>query len=172
MKMNSLIIDNLAFAKKHERAEGDISALTLSRLSEMLNVNSNDVQSESTIHYLLKGSVDAAGRHYLHLEITASLFVDCQRCLNEMPINLSLTFNYLIGEQGVGEVDINELDENDDFDLQPASSSMNVAELIEDELLMAMPIAPTHSENCVVEKMQSGEKPNPFAVLKGLIKPE
>ncbi len=49
---------------------------------------------------------------------------------------------------------------------------MNVMELIEDELLMAMPIAPTHTESCIAEKIQSGDKPNPFAVLKGLIKPE
>jgi uncharacterized protein len=172
MKMNSLIIDNLAFSKKHERIEGDIFALSLSRLSEMLHVDSDVDQSESTIHYLLKGNVDSVGRHYLHLEINASLLVDCQRCLSKMPINLSLVFNYLISEQALGEVDISELDEDDDFDLQPASVSMNVAELIEDELLMAMPISPTHSENCSVEKMQSGERPNPFAVLKGLIKPE
>ena len=47
---------------------------------------------------------------------------------------------------------------------------MNVLQLIEDELLLAMPIAPTHAEACNKASMQSGEKPNPFAVLKGKIK--
>lgn len=172
MKTNDLIIDNLAFTKKHESIEGHISSSNLLRLSEMLHINHHEDQSESTVHYSLKGHVDIVGRHYLHLEITAFLFVDCQRCLNKMPINLSLGFNYLISEKDLEETANNELDVEDDFDLQPASASMNVIELIEDELLMSMPIAPVHTENCSLEKMQSGEKPNPFSVLKGLINPE
>jgi uncharacterized protein len=48
---------------------------------------------------------------------------------------------------------------------------MDVVQLIEDEIIMALPIAPTHEQNCGPQVMQSGEKPNPFAVLKGLIKP-
>jgi uncharacterized protein len=44
---------------------------------------------------------------------------------------------------------------------------MNLTELIEDELLIAMPIAPLHEADCIKATMQSGEKPNPFAILKG-----
>jgi uncharacterized protein len=47
---------------------------------------------------------------------------------------------------------------------------MDVIALIEDELIMAMPIAPTHNHDCVKLVTQSGEKPNPFAVLKDLVK--
>jgi uncharacterized protein len=47
---------------------------------------------------------------------------------------------------------------------------MDLQKLIEDEIIMATPIAPTHEGHCAQGTMQSGEKPNPFAVLKGLIK--
>ena len=49
------------------------------------------------------------------------------------------------------------------------NSEMDVHELIEDELLLAMPIAPAHEGACSRLSMQSGEKPNPFAVLKGKV---
>jgi uncharacterized protein len=52
---------------------------------------------------------------------------------------------------------------------------MDLVALIEDEMLMALPIAPVHAEDCNDNLhngvAESGEKPNPFAVLKGLIKP-
>ncbi len=48
---------------------------------------------------------------------------------------------------------------------------MDIIALIEDEMLMAMPIAATHDQHCTDVLSESGDKPNPFAVLKGLIKP-
>ena len=47
---------------------------------------------------------------------------------------------------------------------------MDIAALIEDEIIMALPIAPMHEVICGEVVTQSGEKPNPFAVLKGIIK--
>jgi uncharacterized protein len=47
---------------------------------------------------------------------------------------------------------------------------MDVKLLVEDEVILALPIAPVHDNDCTPVTMQSGEKPNPFAALKGLIK--
>ncbi len=58
------------------------------------------------------------------------------------------------------------------YDLLQANANMDLAALIEDEVIMALPIAPTHENACVELVTQSGEKPNPFAALKGLIKPQ
>ena len=65
------------------------------------------------------------------------------------------------------EIFFPEFDENDEIDWLEPSQEMNLSELIEDELLIAIPIAPVHEANCAKSNMQSGEKPNPFAVLKG-----
>ena len=82
-----------------------------------------------------------------------------------MLINLDLNFDYLLSDST-----INEMEDGDEMDWLEINSEMDVRELIEDELLLAMPIAPAHDGACSSLSMQSGEKPNPFAVLKGKIK--
>ncbi len=88
-----------------------------------------------------------------------------------MPLILALNFNYSISDMPEGDLLANAADETDDIDLQPVSQHMDVIALIEDELIMALPIAPVHEQACASLVNQSGEKPNPFAVLKSLIKP-
>lgn len=168
----TLLIDNLAFAKKHEHIEGELSAAECTRLSELIlsfDAEARPLAADAVrIHYRLQGSVDAMAQHYLNLKISAECSVICQRCLAKMPVGLALEYNYLLA--AFDEADA-ELNDSDDIDLQEPSQAMDVVALIEDEVLMAMPIAPTHSEACGAGLMQSGEKPNPFSVLKGLIKP-
>jgi len=62
------------------------------------------------------------------------------------------------------------VEESDEIDWLEASQEMDLTALIEDELLIAMPIAPMHETDCLKTSLQSGEKPNPFAVLKGKFK--
>lgn len=101
----------------------------------------------------------------LHLTIEATVPVQCQRCLDVMTVNLSLAFDYVVSAS-IPE----ELEENDDIDWLEASQIMDLSALIEDELLLALPIAPTHEANCSKMSNESGEKPNPFSALKDLIK--
>ena len=80
-------------------------------------------------------------------------------------MDLNLDFDYIICK----ELPV-EANENDDTDWIEAAPEMNLQVLIEDELLLAMPISPMHNHDCSKQSTQSGEKPNPFAVLKSLIK--
>lgn len=175
MSPTPLFIDNLAFSKKNEHLEGNLSDSECLRLSDLLQADLKASPSigggKIAIQYVLQGNGDKIGQHYLQLTIDANLIGTCQRCLSEMPIKLALSFNYLIVELSAHESDVNEIDSNDDVDLQEASQTMDVVALIEDEIIMAMPIAPLHIDDCSAATMQSGEKSNPFAVLKGLIKP-
>jgi uncharacterized protein len=175
MSTYPLFIDNLAFARKNERLEGVLSLSDCPRLSSFLYADITDnvtaVKADADIHYLLQGTIDGVGQHYLKLTIAANLTATCQRCLHDMPIKLTLGYNYLIVDSSVNESEVNEIDSDDDVDLQEASQMMDLVALIEDEIIMAMPIAPTHDEDCSAGSMQSGDKSNPFAVLKGLIKP-
>ncbi len=92
-----------------------------------------------------------------------------------MPLNMHREFNYLINDTPLSEFEFSDIEQNDDIDLVEPSPAMDLVSLIEDEMLMALPIAPAHEEDCSASinkgVTQSGEKPNPFAVLKGLIKP-
>ncbi len=178
MSTHPLFIDNLAFAKKNEHLEGSLSLAECPRLSELLqaaetNQASKDDASktEAAVHYVLQGQTDSVGQHYLHLTLTTNLTTTCQRCLNAMPLNLALNYNYLIGDVNLNDMEASDIEDSDDIDLQEASQTMDIIALIEDEIIMAMPIAPIHDKDCGAIVTQSGEKPNPFAALKGLIKP-
>jgi uncharacterized protein len=171
MSKQTLLIDNIAFAKKNERLAGELSLEDCSRLDELLQSSTDSkVSRTGLISYALQGKTDAVGQHILQLSIACKLTTSCQRCLNAMPLNLNLNFNYLIGDVSDIDVEAVDVDNSDEYDLQQANKAMDLIALIEDEIIMAMPIAPMHEEGCSEAAMQSGEKPNPFAVLKGLIK--
>ena len=175
MSTHPIFIDNVAFAKKNERLVGSLKLTDCPRLFELLEDATKNEQSKSSdttlISYVLQGNTDAAGQHHLHLALKVTLVTTCQRCLNDMPLELALNFNYLIGEVSDIELEDGDIDGSDDIDLQQASPNMDIIALIEDEIIMAMPIAPIHEKDCGAIVSQSGEKQNPFAVLKGLIKP-
>jgi uncharacterized protein len=162
--MKSLTINNLEFAQKQQKLVDNLAIFTLKRLSETLNIQAEN-SKKSTIYFELTGDFKQFRYPSLHLHIKTDLPAICQRCLEEMQIALNLEFNYLISEKIVDE-----LEENDEMDWLEVSKEMDVFELIEDELLLALPYAPVHETNCAKNSMQSGEKPNPFAVLKGKIK--
>jgi len=171
MSKQTLLIDNIAFAKKNDRLAGELSLEDCARLNELLQSSTvANVSHSGLISYVLQGKTDAIGQHILQLLIACKLVTSCQRCLNAMPLNLNLNFNYLIGEVSDTDAEAVDVDNSDDYDLQQANKTMDLIALIEDEIIMAMPFAPMHEDGCTQVTMQSGEKPNPFAVLKGLIK--
>jgi len=174
MSKKTLVVDNIAFSKKNERIEGELSLQDLPRLEGLIqpsNLTSPvKVSCTGSITYVLQGKTDASGQYILELTVACSLTTVCQRCLAAMPLDMHLNFNYLICDVNDTDLEVTDLDNSDDYDLQQANKAMDLIELIEDEIIMAMPIAPMHEEGCTNVAMQSGEKPNPFAVLRGLIK--
>ncbi|OGV75720.1 MAG: hypothetical protein A3I83_01295 [Methylotenera sp. RIFCSPLOWO2_02_FULL_45_14] len=185
MSIQPLQIDNIAFAKRGEHLTGDLSLADCSRLAELLasqvpnlkngsadiNALNSISMTDDNIHYTLDGETNAVGQHFLHLSLTSNLTTFCQRCLETMPLKLNLNFHYQIIDMNAKHLELDTAEDSDDFDVQEANQAMDLVALIEDEIIMATPIAPTHAHDCAVVAMQSGEKPNPFAVLKGLIKP-
>ncbi len=162
--MKTFIINNLEFAQTQQKLIDTFEVFDCKRLTEMLVIQDKNVEP-ATILFELAGDCKRFRQPSMHLNIRTKLPVICQRCLEEMLVELDLSFDYLISK-----VAINELDENDEMDWLEANIEMNLQELIEDELLLALPIAPTHENSCGKLSMQSGEKPNPFAILKGKIK--
>ncbi len=160
MTQKSLIINNLEFAKSQLKLSDYLVIAELPRLAETL---AN--KDKSSVQFELLGTGKQFRQPSLHLTIKANLVVTCQRCLDEMTVDLNLSFDYLISN-----TEISEAEEDDEIDWLQAAHEMDVGELIEDELLMALPIAPTHAHDCSKLSTQSGDKLNPFAALKGLIK--
>jgi uncharacterized protein len=158
--MKPILINNTEFAQKQLQITGEINAFDCLRLAETL---SHAHKKLANIRYTLTGAAKKLHLPSLHLQINTQLPVLCQRCLEEMQIDLNLEYDYVISDTAPDE----EGEFGDEADWLEATQNMDVCELIEDELLLAMPIATVHATDCAKGKMQSGEKPNPFAVLKG-----
>jgi uncharacterized protein len=120
--------------------------------------------------------MDPAGAEqvWLHLRLKTNVPLTCQRCLN--PVNISVAENRAYRFVG-SEEEAREQDETADEDVLALGQDFNLAALIEDEVLMALPLIGAH-ETCPVEvklavadpgfDTGATEKSNPFAVLAKL----
>ena len=158
MTFKILTINSQEFAREPQTLKGMLNTIELPRLVEFGGNLQYQLDSSQSIHAL-------SNENHLSLQlfIQAQLSTACQRCLNSMPLALDLHFNYIVSAQ-MPEI----LADLDDVDWIEASPAFDLAALIEDEVLAAIPIAPRHESACGQQKMQSGEKLNAFELLKNL----
>lgn len=108
---------------------------------------------------------------WLHLQAEATLPMVCQRCL--APVHLSVavdrSFRFVADEATAAAED-----DDAEEDLLALSRSFDLMELVEDELLMDLPVAPRHESCPEPVKMSVADadfesagpaRENPFAVL-------
>ena len=111
---------------------------------------------------------------WLHLEAEATVPLTCQRCLTpvETPLVVDRWFRF-VADEATAEAE----DEDSEEDLLVASRDFDLPTLIEDELLMEIPVMPVHEVCPVPVRLSSSDddfqaaeeaKPNPFAVLGAL----
>lgn len=111
---------------------------------------------------------------WLHLEADATLPMVCQRCLTPMDVlvHVDRAFRFVADEKAAAEQD-----DDVEEDLLVLSASFDLLELVEDELLMELPVVPKH-EACPVDVKLVAADPdfeaaaqasvNPFAMLQKL----
>ncbi len=102
----------------------------------------------------------------LHLEVSGTLSLACQRCLEAVPCDLDVDSLLELVPEGT-ELSQDEL-EDDTRDFLPVVRELDVVELVEDEILLALPVAPRHEKCGLPGAADAGERINPFAKLSGL----
>lgn len=114
------------------------------------------------------------GQEQYRLKLVANTTIPlvCQRCLEgyPQPIEVNSQFVLLSTQEEVDDFPL----ENDDEDALLNSYEFNLFELLEDELLLAMPIVPKHQdENCHKQLLQEIEKSRePMGDQEDLIDPQ
>jgi len=167
-------LDVKAFA----HAASDIAGHDLLSKYERLMLETQGLGADLTLNWSARGELlaDEAGvdQVWLHLTSEVSLPMTCQRCLGPatIPVAVKQSFRFVGSEEAAEEQD-----EESEEDVLVLSKDFNLADLIEDEILMALPVVPRH-EVCPVElkltvedpgfATASAEKRNPFAVLAKL----
>jgi uncharacterized protein len=165
-----------AFAK----ANGSIVRTeSLARFARLLE-EAQGAGAQNPVHFTANGMTRPGGatseQIWLALTAEVALPQTCQRCLGpvDVPVSFEREFRFVASE-AVAAVE----DEESEEDVLVLSRDFNLLELVEDELLMALPVVPKHDVCPDVVKLQvadpdfveeAAEKPNPFAVLEQLKK--
>src|SRR5690606_944923 len=149
---------------------GELDTTRISRLADVL-------AAPATARWTLRAGRDEAKRLVLHGEVAARVSAICQRCMEpvELPLQSDIMLAVVSDDEGASRLpaslDPVFMDENGEIDL---------AILLEDELLLAMPAVPMHENvaDCgeraskmstgALEEFDIAERENPFAVLKKL----
>ena len=111
------------------------------------------------------------GTLYLSGTILGAVELQCQRCLEPMDMPLDLAFRLGIVRSNEAARALHERYEPLIVDGEPT----RIAEIVADEVLLALPLVPAHGENAQCQDFvkayrspESETRENPFAVLAGL----
>ena len=130
------VIDGLRFARAALERRGTVGMEQLPRLAQLRC-------STEGLEYRLRGGRAGNGKPCLRLSVRGSVEVLCQRCLDPVQVPIAIDAELQLAESP------REISEADDgIDRVLASRNMSVGWLVEDEVILALPMVPRH-EDCV-----------------------
>lgn len=158
---HATVIDGFEFARSGSKLGGRRPVGDFPRVRENL------LTADGTLEYEIEGLPQVQGRPALRVQVRGALALQCQRCLGRLDHEVrSESLLLLYGD----EAELAALPvEVDGPERIVARKEMPVVELLEDEVLLAVPYAPRHAE-C---KSRAGDAPaapqRPFAGLRALM---
>jgi len=172
-------LDVEAFAKEGASLDGRWPLAQLDRLAESAFAEPesvDDVAAGREVSWQVRGEWRALRggdlQIWLHLSAGAELPLECQRCLKPVTavVDTQRSFLFVRGEDAAAQLDADSED-----DVLALTRALDLRELIEDELLLALPLVPRH-EVCpsplpvpaAGAEAAAEAPPHPFAGLAAL----
>jgi uncharacterized protein len=155
------VIDGLEFARAGSTWQGTWPVSDFPRLRDLLHADTGSIACE------VEGVPQTQGRPALRLRLAGALQLVCQRCLGalEFPLRVDVT---LLLAHTQAEIDAEPFDaEGPEWVV--AQKDMPVHALVEDELLLAIPIAPRHERCAAGGEAGASDRRSPFAGLRELM---
>jgi uncharacterized protein len=163
-------IDPRKFAQQGIEIAGSVELSALTRAKELLFSDKGNVEVELSFDIGEQRILYVAGK------IKAKVENVCQRCLEAVPVNVDCELNLAIQW------------EDSDLDRLPSrfepwivgEGQTDIYQIIEDEILLSLPIVSYHDEECIPHSLFSsgeaeaqkviaaGPSTNPFTALQGL----
>ncbi|MDH4393933.1 MAG: DUF177 domain-containing protein [Aquabacterium sp.] len=173
---DALRLDVAAFIADAAQLSGDWPGASLQRLADLQAAPQDTPLAAVAWQALGQRLPVAAGdaELWLHLHASAQVWLTCQRCLQPftVPLDIDQRLRFVRGEAQAEALDA-EIEE----DVLALSKSLDLRDLVEDELLLALPIVPRHDACPQPLPVPLGEAPapedvpereNPFAALQRL----
>lgn len=178
-------LDVARFAAEAAQLAGEWSLESLSRLHDAQAPDSRrSSEPPPSVTWSIRGEQRRQGglanEVWLHLEARTRVELQCQRCLQALdaPLEVHQRLRFVHGENQAEQEDA-----DSEEDVLALTRSLDLRRLVEDELLLALPIVPRHDacpEPLMVAEHATAPdasevaiaelegKPNPFAVLSEL----
>jgi len=131
------VIDSLEFARTGQKLRGSLPLPRLMRLQDSL------ADTLGTVGFEVTGGTDSRGRPILTVVIRGMLHLRCQRCLEALAHPLQVLNTLVL--VGASEAAAGALDD-EEAEWVEASRELDLATLIEDEILLSLPYAPKHED--------------------------
>lgn len=171
--MQPILPEQLDFVQAARKASEINGYWPISRLERIAGLVLDD---QGNIEAELKFDMQGKLRTVSGL-VTARLSVTCQRCMQPMALDLDSHFKLaLVSDESRAGL----LPEEFEPLMLDEDNRVNIPALLEDELLLAMPLVALHDTDCsdylqeqrerqASEEEQALNKDNPFSVLKDLL---
>jgi uncharacterized protein len=154
-------LDVFEFARSGRQAAGCVRVAQMPRM--LAEVPADAPERDTVFTWQLEGSTQPelqddgseAAQPYLRLAVHGSAWLECQRCLGpyEQTFDIDATYRLVLTEEEADEYPLDE----DELEVIVGSRQFDLVELIEEELLLSVPLVPKH-EVCpqVHESLVSG----------------
>jgi len=170
-----LRLDVERFAAERGRMQGQWPLNGMRRLVDACHAQAPPAGSDQVAWQCVgerRRNAPGESRAWLQLTLDAQVKLTCQRCLGpvETALRVERWFQFVAGEEQAAQLDV-----DSEEDVLASSRSLDLHELAEDELLLALPLVPRH-ETCPQPLPQAAWRDlpevdpasNPFAALAAL----
>ena len=148
------------FAKKEVSFSGQYKISDFRRISEISSNKKDNVRVD--LSFYLKNNKTPCVDGIINLDIVLA----CQRCLDNLSIALEVNFNLAFVRHNQ---ESEELESHYEIYVIE-DEELATHDLISDEILLSIPMVPTHDYDCIKEineqEIVEGKSENPFAILK------
>lgn len=161
---DQFVIDALNFVRNAGLLQDNISPSSFERLQSYL------ASVAGKVVYSVSGIFDEQGRPVLKIAVSGTLDLKCQRCLEKLEYSLNLETRLFLARN---EEELLRYDEDIFIDAIPASHELDILALIEDEIILSLPVSPRHQNTACYMATRPGihgisTREHPFTALTSL----
>lgn len=161
--MSATTVDGFEFCRLGQQLSGATPVSAFGRLVEEANDGSGEIR------WSFAGSRHPKGSPQLVMRVEGAVNLICQRCLSPFAHPVSSEAVLVLARDEAQADEVEESLDDDSIDVIVGSSTQDLLQLVEDEVLLSIPLSPRH-ETCPGDAPAvAPDKPeSPFAVLKTL----